>query len=114
LSTPRGLSGDQWGDPRVVGAAEIAEALGDRWKTCGFHQIEPALAASKRIEDTIYKLRTRGRCTVIWGRAPGMDVPGEPTTAQKLAFLDKEMENYGTLEAPKGFRRDINLPFLIQ
>ncbi len=113
LSTPRGPAGEQWGDPRIVGAAEIAAALGDRWKSYRLQRIEPVLPDTKRIGDTVYKLYTQSGSTVIWGRAPSMAVPGLPTTAEKLAYLDREIEEHGTLEGPNGHRQDISLPFLI-
>ncbi len=68
-----------------------------------------------QLGDTVYNLRTQsGNTVVVWGRAPGMHVPGEPTTKEKLAYMDKEIEKYGTLEGPKGFRREIDIPSEIQ
>lgn len=114
LSTPRGPVGDQWGDPRVVGAAEIAAAMGARWQTYHLDRIEPVVSETKRPEDTVYELHTRSGSVVVWGRAPGMAVPGEPTTEEKLAYLDEEIKEYETLEAPNGWGRRIDLPFMIQ
>lgn len=115
LPTPRGLAGDQWGDPRVVGAAEIAAALGDRWATCRLDRIEPVTdPATNRVGDIIYRLQTRSGSIVVWGRSPGTHAPGEPTTAEKLAYLDEEIAKYGTLEGPKGRSRVIDLAFQIR
>lgn len=115
LPTPRGLVGDPWGDPRVVGAAQIAAVLGERWKSYCLERIEPILdPASNQAANTIYELHTRGGSIVEWGRAPGVDIPGEPTTEEKLAYLDKEIAAYKTLEGPDGVDRRIPLRFLIR
>jgi hypothetical protein len=115
LSTPRGPVGEQWGDPRVVGAAEIAAALGDRWKSCHFDRIEPVPAPdSNRIGDAVYHLHTRSGTIVVWGRAPGVTTPGAPTTAEKLAYLDEEIQRYGTLEGPNDWERHLDLTLLIR
>ncbi len=110
LSTPRGLPGDQWGDPRVVGAAEIAAALGDRWKTCRFVRITPvAVSESSRVGDVVYRLHTANGTVVVWGAPPGVKTPGQPTTAEKLAYLDEELRRYGTLEGHDGDSRELDL-----
>lgn len=115
LSTPRGPVGEPWGDPRVVGAARIAQTLGDRWSTYRLRQIELLPTdAQNRMEDTVYEMRTHSHSRVIWGRAPGMEVPGEATTAEKLAYLDEEVRRYGNLEGPSGWSHVIDLPLEIK
>lgn len=115
LPTPKGLVGDPWGDPRIVGAAQIAAALGDRWRSYRLERIEPIPEPmSALVADTIYYLHTQGGSIVEWGRAPGVDIPGEPSTEEKLAYLDKEIADYKTLEGPNGRARKIPLRFLIR
>ncbi len=115
LPTPRGLVGDPWGDLRIVGAAQIAAALGDRWKLCRLERIEPIPdPVSKQAADTVYELHTRGGSIVEWGRAPGVDVPGEPTTEEKLTYLDRQIAVYKTLEGPDGVACRIPLRLLIR
>ncbi len=115
LATRQGLVGDPWGDPRVVGAAEIAAALGDRWKNCRFNYIKPVPAPdSSRIGDAIYHLYTGNGTRVVWGRPPGVNSPNEPETAEKLAYLDKEIQRYGTLEGPDGWQRHHDLTTLMR
>ena len=110
LSTPRGLVGDQWGDPRVLGAAKIADALGDRWKKYRLRRIEPIPATDgNRLPAPEYRLRTHSHSVVIWGHAPDMNIPGEPTTEEKLAYLDEEIERYGSLEGPNDWAREIDI-----
>lgn len=110
LSTPRGVVGDPWGDPRVAGAAEIAAALGNRWRKFHLDRIEPvSTSEGRRIPDVTYRLRTRSGSSVLWGHAPGLRVPGEPTADEKIAFLDAEVQRYGTLEGTNGWKREIDL-----
>lgn len=111
LSTPRGPVGEPWGDPRVVGAARIAEALGDRWRNYRLRQIEVVPTTDQnQMEGTVFRMRTHSHSSIIWGRAPGMEVPGEAETAEKLAYLDAEVRKYGNLEGPSGWSHIINLP----
>ncbi|MHB8902763.1 MAG: cell division protein FtsQ/DivIB [Thermoguttaceae bacterium] len=114
LSTRRGPVGEQWGDPRVLGAAEIAAALAGRWQSCHFDRIEILPAPdSNRVEDAVYQLHTRSGTIVIWGHAPGGKVAGDPGTAEKLAYLDDEIHRYGTLEGANDRPRLLDLPLLI-
>jgi hypothetical protein len=115
LSTPRGPVGDQWGDPRVLGAARIADALGDRWRRYRLRLIQPAPPQdSGRSGGIDYVLSTHSHSEIRWGKAPGMEIPGEPTTAEKLAYLDGEMERYGNLEGANGWPRTIDVRAEIQ
>ena len=110
LSTPRGLPGDPWGDPRVLGAARLADALGDRWKSYRLRLIEPVPPTDNvRPGDSWYRLRTQSHSIVVWRRAPGMEIPGEPTTRDKLAYLDEEVRRYGNLEGRNGESREFDV-----
>ena len=114
LSTPRGPVGDRWGDTRVVGAAQIAAALGDRWQRYHLDRIEAVPAADdNQLAHTVYRLYTRSGSRIIWGAAPGAKVASEPTTEEKIAYLDEEIRSYGTLEVSKDWRRDLDLLFEI-
>ncbi len=109
LSTPQGLFGDQWGDPRVLGAARIADAMGDRWKSYRLRLIEPIPPGEgDRAGDTLYRMRTQSHSIVIWRRAPGMEISAEPTAADKIAYLDEQVRLYGNLDGPNG-RRELDV-----
>ncbi len=95
-TVPVGLPGESWGDARVVGGAEIADALRDVWKPWRLWQI---VGSASGIEDeSNYTILTRGGTRIRWGLAPGSKVHGELTVADKLARLQQYIRQYGTLE----------------
>lgn len=98
-SLPLGTVGQPWGDPRVVGAAEIADLLGPAWQDLALARIvvlpQPTGAPSP---EPLYALVTRGGARIIWGRAPQAESPGEPPAAEKLAALKRYAAARGSLE----------------
>jgi hypothetical protein len=102
-TAPLGTAGEPWGDPRVLGAAEIVDALGPAWNELKLDRIA---ASSKPIshtpEDYLYVLLTRGGTQIIWGRAPHIKAAGELTAAEKLRRLRTYVERHGTLEGRGG------------
>lgn len=86
--TPCGLPGSPWGDARVSICAEIASLLSEESQTLGLHRI---LAIESPEESStnapLYRLTTRKGLRIIWGSAPGREVAGEPTAAQKKVAL---------------------------
>jgi hypothetical protein len=110
-TTPNRPVGTQWGDLRVIGAAEIAGTLGNRWQTYHLEKIVPVVKQSDHgVADILYDLYTRSGSIVAWGHAPGMNAPAEPTAAEKIAYLDRIIERYGTLEG-KDEPQEIDLLF---
>lgn len=102
-SVPVGPVGTRWGDPRVVGGAEIAAALGDAWEELSLDRIVPSVAPENGSgNEYLYELYTRGGTRILWGRAPGTDMPGEVPAADKVARLRKYRTEHGTLEGPSG------------
>jgi len=102
-TAPVGPAGTCWGDPRVVGAAQIAAALGPDWQSLGLDRIvaSPLVEMQSGGEHT-YDLFTRGGTRVVWGRSPKTDMPGEPPAADKVARLKKYYREHGTLEGATG------------
>jgi hypothetical protein len=102
-SSPIGPPGTWWGDARVVGAAEIANALGEVWADLKFDRIvaTPRLDSSSR-DDCVYELYTRLGTRILWGRAPGTKLPSEPPAEDKVARLKEYAAQYGSLEGMKG------------
>ena len=96
---PMGPVGTRWGDDRVVGGAEIASALGPVWKQLKLQRIVPLPTNSRNAtKDYVYALFTRGGTRIIWGRAPGVNAPGELLPAEKISRLKWAAEKNGGLD----------------
>jgi hypothetical protein len=97
------LVGRRWNDPRVAGAAEIADAFGLAWEKLGLELIVPLYAAgADRVRDCSYELVTRGGTKILWGRAPNSAFPGESSPAEKVGRLQEYHKEHGTLEGTSG------------
>jgi hypothetical protein len=101
-TSPLATAGERWGDARVVGAAEIAAALGSAWEELKLDAIVPSASPSGAPDDYLYALYTRGRTQIIWGRSPGSRAAGELPAAEKLGRLKEYVASHGTLEGPAG------------
>jgi hypothetical protein len=102
-TVPVGPAGEHWGDARVVGAAEIAAVFGAAWQELKLDRIVPLgpvrLAPG---EEHTYALFTRGGTRILWGRAPGTDMPGETPAVDKVARLRNYAKEHGALDDPRG------------
>ncbi len=103
-SLPSGAEGTGWGDPTVVGASRLAGALRDCWKRLGVAAIRvpPRTKAEIALEDLTFELLTTGGSTILWGRAPDIDHPGELSVEQKIGRLEKYLADYGSFDEPAG------------
>jgi len=102
---PMGPVGTRWGDPRVLGGAEIAAALGSEWSAWRLQRIMPSAATSApSIYDYTYTLFTQGGTRILWGRAPGAQVPGEIPAPEKVARLRAYVRQFGSLDYREGPR----------
>ena len=100
---PVGAEGEPWGDARVLGGAEIAAELIDVWKELRLRQIVPSDPLATGVaEEPTYTLQTRSGTTIVWGRAPGSDAPGELPAADKVARLRRYFKKHGTLDGRDG------------
>jgi hypothetical protein len=91
-------------DRGLTGAVQIAELLGSKWDALGLEAIElPRTAEKSQSPENIpFQLQTKVGSTIIWGRAPGTDHPGELTAAQKIARLEKYLAEFGGFARPNG------------
>ena len=116
-STPQGPAGTAWGDPIVLGAARLAEALATRWKPLGLERIECPRVASRtgttsmsgdiELPAGIYGLVSRGSL-IVWGRTTTEPAAGELSLEQKLGRLEKYHKDFGGFDKPHGpYRIDI-------
>ncbi len=102
-TAPAGMVGECWGDARVIGGAEIAAALGEVWYELNLLQIVPSSPLATGVaEEPTYTLLTRGGTRVLWGRAPGTSAPGELRAAEKVARLQKYVQQHGMLDGVGG------------
>jgi hypothetical protein len=98
---PAGVYGAPWGDERVAEAAQIAAAIGERFKAARLYRILPAEASGGHMT---YELRTAGETRVVWGAAPGRESANEPSAEHKIAALLALISDKGPLDRPGGER----------
>ena len=103
-STPQGAAGTEWGDPAVHGAARLAATLGPYWQPFGLKAIRIPLRTKSNagLDDLTFKLITGGGTHIIWGRAPGIDYPGELSADLKIGRLEKYLADFGDFDEPLG------------
>jgi len=111
-SAPLGVAGARWGDDRVLGGAEIAAALVERWETLGLKCILVSTPPGIGLRATpTFALLTRGGSRILWGRGPMGDAPGENPIQDKIARLERYMADHGSLESqPGGVGLDLSRP----
>ncbi len=104
FTAPPSVVGTRWGDAAVLGAAQIAAAIGNEWKTLNLARVVPIERKPARSGyEYTYRLFTHSGTTVDWGRAPGTDLPGEVPATEKLAQLKRYyVQNNGTLDGADG------------
>lgn len=101
---PTGAFGESWGDVRVIGGAEIADALRDVWTDFNLVKIAPTDPSKPGgpMREPIYYLITGRNTRIRWGRAPSTEAPSELPVAEKIARLRSHWAKYGTLEGRAG------------
>jgi hypothetical protein len=103
--TGRPLVGDTWNDPRVVGGAKLAMALGDIWQKLRLVEIISTLGSANNndAQTYTYHIITSGGTRVVWGAAPGQEnVTGESEFDLKRKRLVDYAAQYGQLESING------------
>lgn len=95
-NSPAGPPGARWGDARVLGAAQIAAAVGDRWKPLNLERIRPS--RSHEPSSLTFEVLTPGDTQILWGRPPSSASAGEPSVARKLELLEKYVADHGPLD----------------
>ncbi|HID23456.1 MAG TPA: hypothetical protein EYP14_13805 [Planctomycetaceae bacterium] len=104
VSTPQGAAGTPWGDPVVHGAARLAAVLKPVWHQFGLKSIRAPrrTKAQPKMKSLVYQLVTSGGSRIIWGRAPGVDYPGELSPKQKVGRMAKYLTVFGGFDQPHG------------
>jgi len=115
-SVPIGNLGESWGDPAVIGAAQLAAVLtrnneaGQSWWTAlGLKTIHAPrrLAVDDEVDDLQFRIGTGGGSQILWGRAPATRHPGELTVAKKLKRMAEYHHINGFDDALEAFVLDI-------
>jgi hypothetical protein len=97
---PAGAYGTAWGSQRMVGAARVAAALDNRWQKLGLYWLVTSRPASGEL---LYELRTQDdRVRVVWGPAAGHESPGEASPGEKIAALERYVQDKGPLSRGEG------------
>jgi hypothetical protein len=118
---PTGLAGSRWADARVIGAAEIAAVLIDKWEPMRLDHIEPSAAdpaaapqgnaarpsppdafAGRSAEPFFTLVVKHSGTRILWGYAPGANALAEPSAAEKVARLQRYLETKDNLDGPDG------------
>ncbi len=91
-------------EPGLIGAARVAELLAPQWSQLGLEAIELPKSPDSTVKaaDIVLQLHSKSGSTIIWGRAPGSNHPGELTGAQKIARLEKYVSEFGGFDRPNG------------
>jgi hypothetical protein len=92
--------GQPWDDPRVVGAADLAQRLSADWDDLLLVDILPSSRPEIFDEQRyfVYDLMTKGGTRVVWGASPLAAPPGEADFGAKLERLRQCIGEYGPLD----------------
>ncbi len=96
--------GQKWDDPRMAGAANLAERLANLWQQLYLVDIIPSSDSEIHGEHRcfIFNLVTRGGTRIVWGAAPKTGPPGEADFATKLERLKQCARRCGPLDSVRG------------
>ena len=106
-STPLGGPGQSWGDPAVIGAAQLAAILiqdneqgASWWKAMNLQAIHVpgTLSPSLNSSDIEFQIATRGGSRILWGRAPDTEHPAELAVARKLQRMIDYHRDFGSFD----------------
>jgi hypothetical protein len=97
VKTAAGPSGTAWGDSRVSAAARTADFLRPYQKRLHLEDMEVT-------EDGLV-LSTPPTVRVLWGHAPGAELPGEARAIQKVDRLLGYCKQHGDLGSPADWQR---------
>jgi hypothetical protein len=116
---PTRPAGNRWGDSRVIGGAEIANALFSVWDKFELQAIVPvqpsepersgaiAQQSDRRLGEYQFVILTRRggsrkEVRILWGQSPAANMPGLPTPQEKVRRLEQIFAEHGSLAYPQG------------
>jgi hypothetical protein len=103
-SEPTSPVGSVWQDPRLIGAASLAELLTDHWSRLKLQRISvvtpPTPDSPSRPSG--FTLYTQSGTQIRWGGSPAEKPAMEMSSQDKLALLLQYATEHGTLDAEEG------------
>ena len=86
-SSPQGPEGALWGDPAVEEGAALASVNQPEWRALGLAECLAVPPASGEGANREWRLIDAQGRVIVFGAAPGREMPGEPSAAVKIARL---------------------------
>lgn len=86
-TSPRGPEGSPWGDQVVAAGAALTAAIAPEWRKLGLTECRAVPARDGTESGILWELLGADDLVIVFGRAPGRELPGEPAAAVKIARL---------------------------
>jgi len=93
-TTPLGPAGTLWGDKDIEASAAILKVL--------HHHQEKLQIKAVAVRSGEVTFTTKGGSLILWGHPSGKEGKEEAAEKEKVAFLAKYCQDYGSLERPSG------------
>lgn len=115
---PTGTAGSRWTNAKVIGGAEIAALLIPHWDAMKLLRIVPLAAdptvhgqvgGSRRSTEPFFALFTRAGSRILWGYAPGANALGELPAQEKVARLQRYLEQHDSLDGNGGRPQELDI-----
>lgn len=111
---PSSPAGRLWGDAKVIGGAEIAAALAPVWDAMKLDYIAGSVenasnTPGRQAMEPVFSVYTQAKTRIIWGYAPGANVPGEASADKKVARLKHYFAEHDTLDGPNGQPQELDI-----
>lgn len=106
------IAWSQWQDVRVQKAAAISDAVRDLWKPMGLYRLmtwrSQSNASDRRIPFQFWtNMGDKTGVRIIWGNAPGEELPGEAAAEVKIEALKAYVAKNGRFDAMKDRTLDL-------
>ncbi len=108
------IAWSQWQDVRIQQAAAICDAVKDDWKPMGLYRLmtwrDRSNASDRRIPFQFWtNMGQRTGVRIIWGNAPGFELPGEAAPPQKIEALRAYVAKHGRFDDDKMSDRTLDV-----
>jgi hypothetical protein len=103
MYTDQLIAWSQWQDPRIQNAAAISDFVKDVWQPMGLYRLmtwrNQSNASDRRIPFQFWtKMGQKTGVRVIWGNAPGQELPGEADAAEKVQAMAAYVVKHGRFD----------------